>query len=749
MCHGVVQMKKFIMRNMRLIYTVLTILAVIISLAVFNNNFKKVYDAAAEFPNKKYAFTATIVSMPQANEKYTVCEAQVNKIDAPLKPQKIRLSIANNHKYKPVYGDTIEFSSAISAGSLPLNDNGFDYRTYLKSKGISAMCTLDRYISVNKISSVSVMSKAQYCILKMRKAAILALEKSFKGDELGLIKALLTGDRENISDEMRSCYIAAGIYHIVAVSGLHAGILIGFTLLPIAFLKIKTGKRKYISSVLAVLTALFLLIFTGSGVSVYKVLFMSIISCGAVLLTREYNPVRSLVFSAVLISVFMPNSLYNTGFWLSFTSTLGVLITSFVSKRILSGFINPNILDNLSITPSLCSSIVSLPVCVYTFSRISLIAPVANLAVIPLGGITLVSSAIFAPFAHFMPSPVLKVFSFIPYIGAYAINVTAKAASSVSFSYIYVNRLNFFAAFFTIILIFVCTYFILKYYNKRFAVKCIVALFAIFAFISPVVRILNTGVRFDILNMAQGQCTLVKINRGFCTKFIMFDCGSETESDPAENILMPYMSAKGITHIDCLYLTYPDKGHSNGVQKLIQNKLVKQIVMPKEVLKDVKADPYRKVILQTAEKYNVPVLNIKDNNCNIYLKKSSVQTYAPAQNSSFKKNNNSAAYRLAYGNTSFFITGNTGEYEISKLNKLNIKSDIVILPRYGDFTYVTKTFIKNTAKEYVAVSAAKGTDNTVLFLNGNNYKYCSTYENRTLKFISDGKKIMPAKGVFK
>ena len=60
-------MKKFIMRNMRLIYTVLTILAVIISLAVFNNNLKKVYDAAAEFPNKKYAFTATIVSMPQTN----------------------------------------------------------------------------------------------------------------------------------------------------------------------------------------------------------------------------------------------------------------------------------------------------------------------------------------------------------------------------------------------------------------------------------------------------------------------------------------------------------------------------------------------------------------------------------------------------------------------------------------------------------------------------------------------------------
>lgn len=138
------------------------------------------------------------------------------------------------------------------------------------------------------------------------------------------LNATITGDASMISDDQRLKYSSSGLAHILALSGLHVGIItlfIAILLYPIDFV----GRRKFRFIITITLLWAYALM-TGFSPSVTRAVIMASIFLLSLILQRHHSPYNSLCFAAIIILVFSPNSLYNIGFQLSFVAVLSILL---------------------------------------------------------------------------------------------------------------------------------------------------------------------------------------------------------------------------------------------------------------------------------------------------------------------------------------------------------------------------------------------------------------------------------------
>ena len=138
------------------------------------------------------------------------------------------------------------------------------------------------------------------------------------------LNATITGDASMISDDQRLKYSSTGLAHILALSGLHVGIItffIAILLFPIDFI----GRRKFKFIITIILLWTYALM-TGCSPSVTRAVIMASIFFLSLILQRHHSPYNSLCFAAIIILVFSPDSLYNIGFQLSFAAVLSILL---------------------------------------------------------------------------------------------------------------------------------------------------------------------------------------------------------------------------------------------------------------------------------------------------------------------------------------------------------------------------------------------------------------------------------------
>lgn len=138
------------------------------------------------------------------------------------------------------------------------------------------------------------------------------------------LNATITGDASMISDNQRLKYSSTGLAHILALSGLHVGIItlfIAILLYPIDFI----GRRKLRFIITIILLWTYALM-TGCSPSVTRAVIMASIFLLSLILQCHHSPYNSLCFAAIIILAFSPNSLYNIGFQLSFAAVLSILL---------------------------------------------------------------------------------------------------------------------------------------------------------------------------------------------------------------------------------------------------------------------------------------------------------------------------------------------------------------------------------------------------------------------------------------
>jgi competence protein ComEC len=275
----------------------------------------------------------------------------------------------------------------IQAINEPLNPHQFNYKKYLENLGVyHQMRIVPNQIIKSKnpkSSLIGIASKARDNIIKKLK------KENFGADELGVIQALLLGQRSDISKETYTNYQKAGAIHILAVSGLHIGILlliIQFLLSPLR----RIPKGRTIILILSVLLLWGFAFLAGLSASIIRATTMFTFVAYALYLNRPSNSFNILALSVLFILLFInPNLLFQVGFQMSYAAVFAILWIFPLLKKL--WFPKNKIVRYF--WQLLCVSIAAqlgvLPISLYYFHQFPGLFFISNLIIVPALGIIL------------------------------------------------------------------------------------------------------------------------------------------------------------------------------------------------------------------------------------------------------------------------------------------------------------------------------------------------------------------------
>jgi competence protein ComEC len=200
------------------------------------------------------------------------------------------------------------------------NPGEFDAITFWKSKGVFKSCYLADCDILRLQNNEA--NWIDHKLEMMRKYLNQILEKELDGSNLAIAKALIIGDKSLLDQETKNSFGATGAMHVLAVSGLHIGIISQLLLYIFQFFSKVIQRRNAVICVVILLWIYALL--TGFSPSVVRAVFMFTVLMSAQEMGGNYSPINTLFFTAFVLALINPFVLYDIGFQLSYLAMLGI-----------------------------------------------------------------------------------------------------------------------------------------------------------------------------------------------------------------------------------------------------------------------------------------------------------------------------------------------------------------------------------------------------------------------------------------
>lgn len=331
-------------------------------------------------------YRACVLTTPKKSSKASKVDLQIEAIDMFGTWQeynaKIAGTIMNDSLSEQLKaGQTIVFSAQISPLDAPKNPFGFDYSQYLQLNGIDGSIFLNS--GEWRIADENVKGIKQRALNMRQKLVGLLEDAGLEGNELGLASTLVLGYKNNIDAEIKEAYMNAGAMHVLAVSGMHVGIVC--TALEI-IMKILGGCRLLRIKRLAIIALLWCYAFiTGLSPSVMRATVMfSFVMFGKVA-GKNINIYNSLAASAFFLLIYNPSLLFQAGFQLSYVAVIGIVFFQPRIVRLIRIRKKNKLLKYLwELTAvSIAAQIATFPFCLYYFERTPVYFWLSNIIVSP------------------------------------------------------------------------------------------------------------------------------------------------------------------------------------------------------------------------------------------------------------------------------------------------------------------------------------------------------------------------------
>ncbi len=335
----------------------------------------------------------------QVNSKKTIGRLLVN-----IKKDSIKRALQIN--------DFLVLKTQFLDINKPLNPYTFNYKNYLKNQQIHYQLQLKKHQFLrleNKNESLSGIAS------NIRTKINTALQKNgFKNDELAVINALLLGQRNTISSDLLKSYSGAGAIHILAVSGLHVGIillLLLFVFKPFHYFK----NGKLIATLLIIILLWVYAIIAGLSASVVRAVSMFTALTIGLQLVQRSNVYNTLVISMFFLLLFNPFYLFEVGFQLSYLAVFSIV---WIQPKLYKLW-NPKfwVLNKFwqLFTVSMAAQIGVLPLSLFYFHQFPGLFFLSNLVIIPFLGFILTAGiiVILLAYLNILPQFIANSYSFI------------------------------------------------------------------------------------------------------------------------------------------------------------------------------------------------------------------------------------------------------------------------------------------------------------------------------------------------
>jgi competence protein ComEC len=322
--------------------------------------------------------------------------AEVTSKDGKV-PQKVRLNDHNRDSPGEIFpGMHVRLLADLYPLPLPVTPYGFDFRRQAYFQGIGATGKVIEMVAFQPTIHGDT-------IVIFRHRVNQYLQKHLKPIPAALAMTFITGERGLIPETLRGQFTDAGLAHLLAISGLHVGLVIGVIFLLIrqilAFIPwiVERWHIKKIAASLAIPVGYGYLALSGWGIPAQRAFLMVMVFMLAIIIDRQAISMRLVALAATIILIVHPESLLSASFQLSFTAVVA-LIAAYETKWLFGRSLQRQstlwqrlryYMEGMILT-TVIASVATLPLTICLFNKFTLVAVIANVLAIPLMGVIII-----------------------------------------------------------------------------------------------------------------------------------------------------------------------------------------------------------------------------------------------------------------------------------------------------------------------------------------------------------------------
>ncbi len=592
-------------------------------------------------------------------------------------PSRIRLSWYSAKNRRLVAGDCWQLMVRLKRPHGSYNPGGMDYEGWLYRSGIRASGYIRQWDGNRQIERSQFNSYVHRIRQRIGERIDQLADQSQQG--IALLKALTIGDRSGLTAEQWQTYSKTGTNHLIAISGLHVGIVAGWVFFlgrlfwsRCSWLTLRLP-APVAASVMSLFAASLYAALAGFSLPTQRALIMLSIVLIAKMMRLSVRPSQILATALLVVLLLEPASVLSPGLWLSFVA-VGVILFAMGNRLKIASWKQLGGVQWVV-------AIGLVPLLLLFFGQLSLISPLVNFIAVPLFTFLLVPLALLVLLLMPLPSLSAPLLQMVTQLLAWSEEGLSYAANLPIASW-----QSSYLPLWAWLLIF--TGVLLLLLPRGLPGRWLGLVFLLPSLLVNPERPQSEAFYFTLLDVGQGLSVVIETK----SHTLVYDAGARFSDrfDVGSAIVLPYLQHRGINKIDLLMISNGDADHAGGAFALFNGIAVTKII--------------------SGEPARLPMLPVQHCEAGKQWQWDGVTftVLHPQQNSHFNGNDLSCVLHITNGAASLLLTGDIeagAEKWLLATAREMLNVDIVQVPHHGSKTSSTSAFIDAVSANYAVVSA--------------------------------------------
>ncbi len=655
---------------------------------------------------------------------------------------RIRITVGEEDRIDVQRGDRIRVTGRLKRVYGFHNPGGFNYERYLAFQKIwCRMWVSSRRMIILARPDITTFARQMG---QMRQTVSRLIDQSVSGDSRHVLKALVIGDRSGITPPLREVFTRAGIGHLLAISGLHVGIVASVAFFLFRWILSYSRfllRRAWVGKFAAMLTFIPVLIYgvmAGMSPSTQRAVVMVAVFLLAYLAGKLQDTFNTLAIAGIVILAVYPPAIFSVSFQLSFAA-VGFIVLGVSRpwpKNISEGSPASPVLKKTVglIAGTVLAILGTLPLVMQTFNEVSFIGVLSNLFAIPLVGFIVVPIGILGMFicsfsafgaticfgvAGFVLDITLTGTHFLANLPFASVKTISPSPIENVIYYVLVSMGIMLAPALLAYLKGMGWRRVTLSNGRQIKSLVVIAIIASIAASTDVAywtyqRYWHRDLKVTIIDVGTGSAAVVEFPRG---PVMLIDGGGFSDNtvfDVGARVVAPVLWRKKIMTVDTIVLSHPNSDHLNGLIYIAAHFNVKEMWSNQEAV-DTKGYRHLMAAVQNQEILMPPFRHLARRR---KINGVTVEVLYPPDDFQSKKatdswrdtNNNSLVLKVSAGDVSFLFPGDIekpAEAELGRSIPGALASTVLIAPHHGSRTSSSPGFLNHVSPELVVISCAR------------------------------------------